>query len=130
MTKCGKCGEEIMQKNPKHCPYCGSTDLISEEEHAQNVIAEIRKLQKAGCYEEAAEKYEELSMWGEARECRMLAKTSHVASANLKVGRVGAINMECPHCGSTQQLSQKTSEVTCGHCRKKYAVPTKVLDLL
>ena len=102
--KCANCKEEILQKNPEKCPYCGSTNLISEEDTPQNVIAETGK-QKAGRYEKAA-------------------------SGNAKVGRISTINMECPHCGATQPLSQKTNEVTCENCRKKYVIPKKVLDLL
>jgi DNA-directed RNA polymerase subunit RPC12/RpoP len=128
--KCTDCREEILQKHPEKCPYCGSTNLISEEDNAQNVIAEIKKLQKAGRHEEVALRYEELAMWDEAEECRRMEKGSHVDSANVKVGRISAISMECPHCGSTQSLSQKSNEVVCENCRKNYIIPKKVLDLL
>jgi DNA-directed RNA polymerase subunit RPC12/RpoP len=117
--KCADCREEILQKDPQKCPYCGSTNLISKKEVVQNILAEIEKLKKAGNYEEAALKYEELEMWDKAREIR-----------NINMGKVSIINMECPHCGASQPLSSKTNKVSCKHCGKKYIIPKKVLDLL
>ena len=127
--KCVDCREEILQKNPERCPYCGSTNLISEEQNLQNLMAEIKKLKKAGRFEDAALKYEELEMKDEADECRKMDKTSH-GIANVNIGKIGTISMECPHCGVSQPLSSKTDEVTCKNCGKKYIIPKKVLDLL
>lgn len=117
--KCADCREEILQKDPQKCPYCGSTNLISKEDDMQNILVEIEKLKKAGKYEEAALKYEELEMWDKAREIR-----------NISMGKVSSINMECPHCGASQPLSSKSNEVKCKHCGKKYVIPKKVLELL
>ncbi len=117
--KCLDCREEILQKDPQKCPYCGSTNLISKKDDVSNVIAEIEELKKAGRYEDAALRYEELEMWDKADETR-----------NMNMGKVRAINMECPHCGASQQLSSKKNEVTCKHCGKKYGIPTRVLELL
>jgi primosomal protein N' len=117
--RCADCREEILQKDPQKCPYCGSTNLISKKEDVQNILAEIEKLKKAGRYEEAALRYEELEMGDKAEECR-----------NINMGKVGTINMECPHCGASQPLSSKTNKVSCKHCGKKYIIPKKVLDLL
>ena len=117
--KCANCGEEILQKNPQKCPYCGSTNLLSMKDIVPTVIAEIEKLKKAGKYEEAALKYEELEMWDKATEIR-----------ELNMGKISAINMECPHCGASQPLSSKNNEVTCKHCKKNYTIPKKVLELL
>jgi uncharacterized Zn-finger protein len=128
--KCADCREEILQKNPKICPYCGSINLISDEDDIQNTIAEIEKLKRAGRYEEAALKFEELEMWDEAGECRRLAKTNYVISANLNIGKISTISMECPHCGASQPVSSKNNEVTCKYCGKNYIIPKKVLDLL
>jgi len=117
--KCADCREEILQKDPQRCPYCGSTNLISKEDGIQNMLAEIEKLKKTGKYEDAALKYEELEMWDKAREIR-----------NINMGKVRSINMECPHCGASQPLSSKSNEVKCKHCGKNYVIPKKVLDLL
>ena len=117
--KCADCGEEILQKDPEKCPYCGSANLISIKDIIPTVIAEIEKLKKAGKYEEAALKYEELELLDKAEECR-----------RLNMGKVSTINMECPHCGASQPLSSKSNEVKCTHCRKKYVIPKEVLQLL
>jgi len=117
--KCADCREEILQKDPQKCPYCGSTNLISKKDEVPTILAEIEKLKKAGKYEEAALKYEELEMWDKAREIR-----------NINMGKVSSINMECPHCGASQPLSSKNNKVSCKHCGKKYIIPKKVVDLL
>jgi transposase-like protein len=117
--KCANCKEEILQKNPEKCPYCGSTRFISKEDEVPSILAEITELKKAGKYEEAALKYEELEMWDKAKEIR-----------ELNMGKIGTINMECPHCGASQPLSSKSSEVTCKRCGKNYIIPRKVLELL
>ena len=117
--KCADCREEILQKNPQKCPYCGSTNLISIKDIVPKVTAEIDKLKKAGKYEEAALKYEELEMWDKAEECR-----------KLNMGKVSKISMECPHCGASQPLSSKNNTVKCRSCGKNYGIPKKVLELL
>jgi DNA-directed RNA polymerase subunit RPC12/RpoP len=117
--KCADCGEEILQKDPQKCPYCGSTNLVSMKDIVPTVIAEIEKLKKAGKYEEAAVKYEEIDMLDKAEECR-----------RLNMGKISKISMECPHCGESQQLSSKNNTVTCKHCGKNYGIPKKALDLL
>jgi DNA-directed RNA polymerase subunit RPC12/RpoP len=119
IMRCLDCREEILQKDPQKCPYCGSTNLIAKKDDVPNILAEIEKLKKAGKYEEAALKYEELEMLDKAEECR-----------NINMGKVSIINMECPHCGTSQPLSSKTNEVKCKHCGKKYGIPKKVLELL
>ena len=113
-------------------PYCFSKNVVSvsEEEFSKINIQEIEKLEKAGRYEDAAVKYESLEMWDKAGECRRMAKTNYVVSANVNIGKVGAISMECPHCGASQPLASKSSEVTCKYCGKNYVIPKKVLELL
>jgi len=125
--KCADCKAEIMQSNPTLCPYCGSRNLVSNEE-VMTDEAEI--LERAGRYEDVAEKYEELAMWDKAGDCRRMAKTNYVVSANINIGKVGSIAMDCPHCGASQLVATKSNEVTCEFCRKKYVIPKKVLDLL
>jgi DNA-directed RNA polymerase subunit RPC12/RpoP len=125
--RCKDCGEKILQDIPEHCPYCGGANLVPEEEVD---FEEIEKLERAGRYEDAALKYEEAEMWDKAGEERRKAKTSYVISANVNIGKVGTISMECPHCGASQPLSSKNSEVTCKYCGKNYIIPKKVLELL
>ena len=117
--RCGSCREEILQKAPHKGPYCGSTNLISVKDMIPEILEEIEKLKKAGEYEEAALRYEEIEMWDKATEIR-----------HLNTGKVSKINMECPHCGGSQPLSSKTNEVTCKYCGKNYIIPAKVLELL
>jgi DNA-directed RNA polymerase subunit RPC12/RpoP len=117
--KCADCREEILQKNPEKCPYCGSTNLVSKKDEVPSVLAEIAKLKKAGKYEEAALRYEEIEMGDKAKEIR-----------NKHTGKVSAIHVECPYCGASQPLSSKNNAVSCKHCGKKYIIPKKVLDLL
>jgi primosomal protein N' len=119
IMRCNDCREDILQKDPQKCPYCGSTNLISKKDDAPNILAEIEKLKKARMYEEAALRYEELEMWDKAKECR-----------NINMGTVSAINMKCPHCGASQPLASKNNAITCKHCGKKYGIPKKVLELL
>ena len=128
--KCANCGEEILQKNPWKCPYCGSANLISSKDVVSTSIAEIEKLEKAGRYEAAALRYEKLEMLDKAKECRRIAETSHAFSAKIKTGKVSKISIECPYCSASQQLSSKNNKVKCKHCGKKYLVPKKVLRLL
>ena len=116
--KCANCGEEILQKNPQKCPYCGSTNLLSMKDIIPTVVSEIDALKKAGKFEEAALKYEELEMYDKAEECR-----------NLNMGKVSAVSMKCPHCGATQLFSSKNDAVKCKRCGKNYGIPKKVLDL-
>ncbi len=117
--KCAVCKEEIMQKNPEKCPYCGSTKFISEKDVVPIILAEIKELKQAGKYEEVALKYEELEMWDKAKEIR-----------EINMGKISTISIECPHCGVSQPISSKSVEVTCKHCGKNYLVPSKVLELL
>ena len=117
--RCLDCREDILQKDPQKCPYCGSTNLISKKDDVSIIFAEIEKLKKDGRYEDAALRYEELEMWDKAEETR-----------NIHMGKVSTINMECPHCGDSQPLSSKKNEVTCKYCGKKYGIPKKVLEIL
>lgn len=128
--KCADCGEEILQKDPWKCPYCGSSNLISSKDVVSNSIAEIEKLEKAGKYEAAALRYEKLEMLDKAKECRRMAKTSHTISAKIKIGKVSTISMECPYCSASQPLSSKNNKVKCKHCGKNYLIPKKILRLL
>jgi len=136
IMKCPKCHEDILQHNPTLCPYCynrllpSKEEALSDEEALRQEIQEIEKLEKAGRYEEAAQAYEGLEMWEKAGECRRMARTNYVVSANVNIGKVGTISMECPHCGASQPIASKSNEVTCKYCGKNYVIPKKVLDLL
>lgn len=91
---------------------------------------EIDKLVRAGRYEDAALEYERLEMWDKAGECRRNSKTNYVVTANLDIGKVGSISMDCPYCSASQPIASKSNEVTCKYCGKNYVIPKKVLDLL
>ncbi len=120
--KCPNCHEEIMQTNPTLCPYCGSKIVISEKDAAELektcALEEIEQLEKAGEYEDAALKYEELDMNDEAEECRK------------NIGKVEIVSMKCPHCGASQPLTSKSNKITCKRCGKDFGIPKNVLDLL
>jgi len=90
---------------------------------------DAENLMKAGRYEDAAKLYEQLGMWDEAGECRRLGRTSYVVAADVHAGKDG-ISVNCPHCGSSERLESKVSEVTCRHCGRKYFIPRKVLDMI
>ena len=128
--KCGDCHRDILQKNPEMCPYCGSKNLLSDEQASDFDMKEIEKLERARRYEDAASKCEELGLMDRAEECRKKAETSHGGSAGKNVGRVSAISMECPYCGASQQLTSKSHDVACNRCGKKYVIPKRVLELL
>ena len=123
-----------MQANPEMCPYCGSKNMISDEQFVDlertQTLKEIEKLERAGRYEDAALSYEKLEMWDKAGECRRMGKTNYVVSASVSIGKIGSISMDCPHCGAPQPLASKSNEVICSYCHKSYVIPKKVLDLL
>ena len=50
---CRDCKADILQKDPDKCPYCGSVNLICEEEQLSH-LTEESELEKAGSYEAAA----------------------------------------------------------------------------
>ena len=127
--KCGDCGQDILQAHPEMCPYCRSKNLISEED-ASKEIHEAERLAKAGRYEDAALRYETLDLWKEAKNCRLLAKKKRSDTGNLKAGKIGEINLSCPHCGSSQPVDSKSAEATCSRCGTTYLIPEKVIELL
>jgi len=128
--ECPYCHEEILQANPTTCPYCGTEIVFSEKESLGLEIEEIGKLEKAGRYEDAAQRYEKLEMWDKAGECRRKARTNYVVSATLDVGKIEAVSIRCPHCGASQPIGLKSNEVACKYCGKSYLVPKNILDLL
>ncbi len=127
--KCGDCGQDILQAHPEMCPYCRSKNLVSEEDESKE-IHEAERLAKAGRYEDAALRYEKLDLWNQAKSCRLLAKKKHAASGTLQVGRVGTVNILCPHCDSSQSIDSKSKEETCTRCGTTYLVPEKVIEML
>jgi uncharacterized Zn-finger protein len=128
--KCQNCQKEILQPNPKICPYCGTKILISEEESRKLEIEEIEQLERAGRYDDAAEKYEELKMWDEAGKCRRKANTHYVVSVNVDVGKIGTISIQCPYCGASQPITSKSNRVKCNYCGRDCIIPEKIIDLL
>jgi DNA-directed RNA polymerase subunit RPC12/RpoP len=127
--KCVDCGQDILQAHPEMCPYCRSKNLIAEED-ASKEIHEAERLAKAGRYEDAALRYEKLDLWKEARNCRLLAKKKHADTGDLKSGKIGEINLACPHCGSSQPIDWKSTVAICTRCGTTYSVPKRVIELL
>jgi len=128
--RCPNCHKELFQDNPKICPYCGNKILISKEESFKLELEKTEKLEEAGRYGEAAERYEELEMWDKVRECRSKANANSPASDKAEYGTVRAINMQCPYCGAVQSIALKSDEVMCEQCGRDYAIPKNVLELL
>ena len=127
---CKECKEEIMSNNPEMCPYCFSTNLMTEEDMKSLKLENIAKLEKAGRFEEAAIIYEQLGMREKAGNSRRKGKIKPGVSANLKIGKIDSISMNCPYCNASQPLESKTSKVFCSYCKKQYIIPKKVRDLL
>jgi DNA-directed RNA polymerase subunit RPC12/RpoP len=127
--KCGDCGQEILQANPKMCPYCCSRNLIRDDE-ASKETQEIERLVKAGQYEAAALKYEELDLWDEAKDCRMQAKKKRSGTVDLVTAKVGTITLVCPHCNASQPLQSASGQEICSRCGTTYIVPNKVRELI
>jgi uncharacterized Zn-finger protein len=118
--RCANCHQDILQANPVVCPYCRGRkfeeslpdDQIEDDSERLKTLKEIKRLERTGHYKEAALKRKELE------------------TVSVKEGKIGSISMKCPYCGSSQTLVSKSNEVVCAHCKKSYAVPEKVLDLL
>ena len=128
--KCGNCGQDILQAHPEICPYCKSKNLIAEED-TKKEVQQIDQLAKSGRYEEAALRYEKMDLWSDAKACRILAKKKkHTGAPHLETGKLGAVSMVCPHCGESQPLAAKATEVVCNKCGTTYAVPQSVLGLI
>jgi len=50
--RCRDCKADILQKNPDKCPYCGSVNLVDEEEQLANSVE--TELENAGNYKKVA----------------------------------------------------------------------------
>ena len=100
-----------------------------EDQQAATVRQDIEKYVKAGEYEDAALLYEQLNEPNKARDIRKMAPKSYllVADVHLEEDR---ISVKCPNCGFMERVENKTNEATCHHCRKKYFIPKKILDLM
>ncbi|MBK5133916.1 hypothetical protein JJE00_05745 [Candidatus Bathyarchaeota archaeon] len=93
-------------------------------------VEEAIKLEKTGRYKLAARLYEDLEMWEKACKIRRLERKGHVLPKDVKVGSVSLISMCCPYCNTSQPIASKSNQVACSNCKKKYAIPKKVLDLI
>jgi hypothetical protein len=120
--KCAKCGYDFIQRNPEMCPSCGGKEIVTEEKLIEIYLKSER-------FEDAAALYEELDLLDKAEECRKKANPNYVTPQS-QMGKVCSVNMECPHCKKTQEVTSKKNEVICTNCNKKYAVPEKVFELL
>ncbi len=103
-----------------------------KEEEDQKVVAirrDIEKFVKAGQYRDAALLYEQLDEQDKAKDIRRMTPKSYHVATDVHVTDDG-ISIKCPHCGTMEQVKNKTSEATCPHCGKKYFIPKKILDLI
>jgi DNA-directed RNA polymerase subunit RPC12/RpoP len=78
-------------------------------------LPEAENLVRAGRYEDAAKKYEELGMWDKAGDCRRMAKPSYdekiVAKEIIKEKQV-IVKMRCQYC---KNLYEETLD-KCPYC--------------
>jgi ribosomal protein S27E len=93
-------------------------------------LEKAKNLELAGRYEEAAQEYERLGMFEKAGMARREARVQYVISTNFQIGKNGVISIACPHCGGSQPIESKTSEITCKYCGKAYIIPRKILDMI
>lgn len=49
---------------------------------------------------------------------------------SVEFGKNGAISLRCPHCGASQPVKEKSSQIVCQYCNGTYLVPKKILDLI
>ena len=76
---------------------------------------EVDNLVRAGRYEDAAKKYEELEMWDKASECRRMAKTNYDEKPMMKEiikEKQVIVKIRCPYC---KNLYEETCD-KCPHC--------------
>lgn len=50
--------------------------------------------------------------------------------ANFSFNSNGALEVKCPHCNGSQELSQKHQTMNCQYCGKGYVIPEKILNML
>lgn len=124
--KCGDCGQDILQQHPQMCPYCRSKNLIADED----ALKEAKRLAGSGRYEEAALEFEKMDLWEDARECRKQARKNHSDNAVVETAKIGAINVICPHCNTSQPVASKSEDKTCSHCGVTFKVPKEAVDLV
>lgn len=123
--------QEARLRSERESAAAREEQRLKEEEEQRRLAMKQNadNLMRSGRYEEAAGLFDQLKMWDEAGECRRLTRTSYVVAADVHVGKEG-ISVNCPHCGSSERLESKVSEVTCRHCGRKYFIPKKVLDMI
>ena len=119
--RCAKCGYDFIQRNPEMCPSCGGKEIVTEEQLIELYLKSER-------YEDAALLYEEMEMFDKAEQCRKKANPNYVTPKS-PLGKISAIDLECPHCKNVQPLTSRKNEVICTKCNKKYAVPEKAFEL-
>lgn len=49
---------------------------------------------------------------------------------SVEFGKSGAISLKCPHCGASQPVKEKSSQIVCEYCQGTYLIPKKILDLI
>ena len=51
-------------------------------------------------------------------------------AASFNFSSSGTLEIKCPHCSGSQELTEKHRMVTCEYCGKNYIIPKKILSLL
>jgi hypothetical protein len=91
---------------------------------------EARNLELAGRHEDAAKEYELLGMFEKAGSLRRMGQTQYIVSTSFQLGADGVIKINCPHCGASSSVTEKSGNRICEYCKQAYVVPQKVLDML
>jgi hypothetical protein len=91
---------------------------------------EARTLELAGRLEDAAKEYELLGMFEKAGSLRRMGQTQYIVSTSFHLGANGVIKINCPHCGASSAVTEKSGNRVCEYCKQAYVVPQKVLDML
>ena len=102
-SDCPKCGREgEIFADDFWCPRCRI--MYSKDGKnltSMHLMEEADKFERAGRYEDAAKKYEELEMWDKAGDCRRMAKTNYdeklIAKEIIKEKQV-IVKIRCQYC--------------------------------
>jgi hypothetical protein len=129
--ECSYFAEETCNKKGKklRCVTVGFTDYFVEAEDCGDfsndkevAVGEIRKLEAAGKFDEAAEGYDRWGMTAEAEAARKKAPTttSDLDQMVKDLSKSGqTLTYYCPHCGMPLKVGAKNPQVLkfCTRCR-------------
>lgn len=54
----------------------------------------------------------------------------YTIAASFNFSSSGTLEIKCPHCGASQELTEKQKILVCKYCGKSYMIPEKILSLL